>query len=181
MLEPYAGKLARTVLRGGGDGNAAPLPDRQEVDMASPFAGGLRRIVVAVLVCGFTGADEPKKREPVKVDLMRLEGVWVIDSAFVGGREIERHKGKKVEFKGTTLRFLDLGGKEESGEVKVDPTKRVKELDYTPDPVKYPSARSGPGIYRLDGDTLEICIGDKKRPAEINRGDLLYVLNRQKK
>jgi hypothetical protein len=28
MLEPDAGKLARPVLWGGGDGNAAPLPDR---------------------------------------------------------------------------------------------------------------------------------------------------------
>jgi hypothetical protein len=27
ILEPCAGKLARTVLRGGGGGNAAPLPD----------------------------------------------------------------------------------------------------------------------------------------------------------
>jgi len=26
-LEPYAGKLARTVLRGGGCGNVAALPD----------------------------------------------------------------------------------------------------------------------------------------------------------
>jgi len=26
-LEPYAGKLARTVLRGAGDGNATRLPD----------------------------------------------------------------------------------------------------------------------------------------------------------
>ncbi len=26
-LEPYEGKLSRTVLRGGVDGNAAPLPD----------------------------------------------------------------------------------------------------------------------------------------------------------
>lgn len=30
MLEPYAGKLACTVLRGGGSGNRAPLPDRPE-------------------------------------------------------------------------------------------------------------------------------------------------------
>src|SRR5437773_10510229 len=29
MLEPYAGKLACTVLRGGSGGDAAPLPDRR--------------------------------------------------------------------------------------------------------------------------------------------------------
>ena len=33
-LEPYAVKVACTVLRGGGDGNAASLPDRREVVMA---------------------------------------------------------------------------------------------------------------------------------------------------
>ena len=31
MLEPDAGKLARPVLRGGGVGNAAPLPDRRNL------------------------------------------------------------------------------------------------------------------------------------------------------
>ena len=31
MLEPCAGKLACTVLRGGGDGNVASLPDRTQI------------------------------------------------------------------------------------------------------------------------------------------------------
>jgi hypothetical protein len=30
MLEPYAMKVARTVLRGGSDSNATPLPDPKE-------------------------------------------------------------------------------------------------------------------------------------------------------
>jgi hypothetical protein len=34
MLEPYAGKLARTVLRGGSGGNAALLPDPQDTEGA---------------------------------------------------------------------------------------------------------------------------------------------------
>lgn len=32
LLEPYAGKLARTVLRGGETGNRFPLPDWHESD-----------------------------------------------------------------------------------------------------------------------------------------------------
>src|SRR5262245_6521240 len=41
MLEPYARKPARTVLRGGGDGNAASLPD-QQTGAAIPASRGMK-------------------------------------------------------------------------------------------------------------------------------------------
>jgi hypothetical protein len=41
ILEPCAGKLARTVLRGGSSGNAAPLPDHFQHD---PVVQRLRRL-----------------------------------------------------------------------------------------------------------------------------------------
>lgn len=44
-LEPYAGKLARTVLRGGGCGNVAALPDYDVVD--ENVCGG------AAAICSF--------------------------------------------------------------------------------------------------------------------------------
>lgn len=44
MLEPCEWKLSRTVLRGGGGGNASSLPDYANMAIATAFAYGCFRV-----------------------------------------------------------------------------------------------------------------------------------------
>jgi uncharacterized protein (TIGR03067 family) len=64
-----------------------------------------------------------------------------------------------------------------NGARKIDPTKNPKEITLTPDG----SNKSLLGIYKLEGDTLTLCFGEK-RPTDFKakEGPTLWVLKREK-
>jgi uncharacterized protein (TIGR03067 family) len=101
-----------------------------------------------------------------KTDVDRIQGSWQGTKIEVEGRSAPADyvaKGKYI-FKGKQLTMLE--GDKQAGKATftLDPAKKPKAIDLT--------ATEGPGkgktlygIYRLEGDTLTLCIGEK-RPNE---------------
>ena len=118
----------------------------------------------------------------VKKEKELLAGVWKITS-------FESQQGKKEDFEGATLE-LKTDGKAEftkGGEAKpatytINPAAKPKEIDLKPEG-KDEAMR---GIYRLEKDTLTICIVENPnvgRPNEFAAKDayVVVMLKREKK
>jgi uncharacterized protein (TIGR03067 family) len=92
-----------------------------------------------------------------------LDGTWSMVSILAGGKPAPGDEVKAIQliFKGTKL-TLSVLGKEQEGSVKIDATKKPKEID-----IKGLGPREARGIYRIEQDTLTICFGDKgERPTK---------------
>jgi uncharacterized protein (TIGR03067 family) len=141
---------------------------------------------VALLVGVAVGIGAPSKDPPKKEDT--LVGVWAGESAVRGGMV------RPVPEGGITLTFTAEGkflvkeGTNEEREIstyKADAKKNPAEIDLTPPPGKDKPIL---GIYKLDGDTLTLCISDDDgggRPTKFESPDgsrvMLMTLKRAKK
>jgi uncharacterized protein (TIGR03067 family) len=124
--------------------------------------------------------------EAARKELKALEGEWVV-------QRIETKDGKQEPGDGEQISLIIKGAKwtfgtlEEGEVVALDPSANPKLLDFK-------SVRKGradkvnEAIYKVDGDTLIICIyqgKDKKRPTSFDKpteGDtVLWTLKRPKK
>jgi uncharacterized protein (TIGR03067 family) len=141
-------------------------------------------------------ADKPAaaaKQEASK-DAEKIVGTWAIVSAERGGKKVaeEMFQGGKWIFSAdgkVTAKFrgekAGLGEAPElKGTYKLEPGKKPKEITITSD-----GGKKQPSIYKLDGDSLTICMGDSdvanERPTEFATKEgskiMLLVLKRQKK
>lgn len=146
-------------------------------------------LVVVVVALLAVGADEPKKAgldEVARKELKKLEGDWVV-------LRFETKDTKHEPADGDGLTLTIEGTKWTFGALQVG---EVVSLDPStdPKPVDLKSTRKGredminEGVYKVDGDTLTICIyqgKDKKRPTSLDKpteGDtVLWTLKRAKK
>jgi uncharacterized protein (TIGR03067 family) len=128
------------------------------------------------------GKDAPKKEESIV-------GEWAGESMVRGG------KVRPVPEGGITFKFTADGklivnegnrGEREVGSYKLDSKKNPSEFDLTPPPEK--SDKPVLGIYKLDGDTLTLCVSDDDgaaRPTKFESPDgtriMLMTLKRAKK
>jgi uncharacterized protein (TIGR03066 family) len=80
MLEPYAGKLARTVLRGGSGGDAAPLPDllSSQVNTLGNSMTTLRSALPMALMLLLVGCSPEETKATNKEKII---GVWEVTKA----------------------------------------------------------------------------------------------------
>jgi uncharacterized protein (TIGR03067 family) len=130
------------------------------------------------------GAPIPK--DPPKKDPPSLIGEWLADSAIQGGKPDPPPPGATITFT-KEGKFIVKDGKDTS-----------HEADFTFDPKKDPAeieiSESGPGkgtkmmkgIYRIEGDTLLICITrEGERPktfdSPVGSPNVLVTLRRPKK
>jgi uncharacterized protein (TIGR03067 family) len=136
-------------------------------------------------------ADKPK------TDQERLQGTWEWVSWTQGGTTIKRGDLREADGRPKTLRFIgdkvltvmvNSGGKEVEFRYrcKLDPSRKPKEIDLTPE--GEPRGRTGPGIYELEGDTLRVCFpaqpGQDRPPrleSKQGEGYLLLTYNRAAK
>ena len=122
----------------------------------------------ALLLCvlPLTGAAEPTKEDKAKNGFENLQGVWRFVSIELDGKVIEFKQGApnfNMVVTGTKFTF----GKTE-GEIVLNPLATPPAID-----LRYakPEEATVVGIYKLDGDTLALCLkrgkGEAKdRPTE---------------
>jgi len=109
-----------------------------------------------------------------------VQGTWLPATAELGGKPFPEGVRKTVTL---TIRgdqyAVTVGKSPDRGTVKLDPSASPKALDVTgtEGPNK---GKAFPAIYRLDGDTLEICydLSGKSRPTEFKttEGTRLFLV-----
>ena len=99
-------------------------------------------------------------------------------------KEIELLRGKwslngdvQLAIYGDESFEINIAGNHINGVRKIDPTKKPKEITLTPDNSRNPLL----GIYELKGDTLTLCIGER-RPTQFKaeEGATLWELKRER-
>jgi uncharacterized protein (TIGR03067 family) len=109
-------------------------------------------------------ADAAKKDD---IDLW--QGTWVMLSGEREGQNFteEQVKSFKRTVKGDKLTITVNGEELYRGAFKLDPSKKPKNIDVTPETGDAKGATLM-GIYEFDGDTLKVCMAfpDSPRPTE---------------
>jgi uncharacterized protein (TIGR03067 family) len=133
-----------------------------------------------VLTVGAPG-EKDKKDGPAIV------GEWSGEKAVRGGQEVAVPDGGiTVTFTADGKVKIVTGGKErdEHGTYTIDAKKSPAEIDLTPPKEEGKHL----GIFKIDGDTLTVCLGDKggtERPTKFESPDgskiMLLTLKRAKK
>ncbi|MCU0704075.1 MAG: sigma-70 family RNA polymerase sigma factor [Fimbriiglobus sp.] len=125
-------------------------------------------------------AEPPKAK--AKTDHELMQGEWVFDSAeAVGGQNgIDQAWHSVVTFDGDKLTVTKYQGFDWKTTFKLDPTTSPKQFDMTVNDLarKVMGFKDGTikGIYRLDGEALEMCLGetpDAPRPTAFETGPKL--------
>jgi uncharacterized protein (TIGR03067 family) len=130
------------------------------------------------------GADDPK--EAVAKDIKALQGTWHVVDHKIAGKSLPKQFYENLQFEfaeNKKFRLLTKGkaAKDEDFEsYRIDPGKEPKHIDFGDGETQVL------GVYKLDGDSLEICwgaVGGKKRPADFKaaeKGERFYALKRVK-
>jgi uncharacterized protein (TIGR03067 family) len=143
--------------------------------------------LVLVALGSLMAADQPavggEKETAVKEDMKQLQGNWIVVSIQVNGKDLPQGKigDPNASIKDDEYRIHDFRLR-----LTIDPTKKPKTIDMDgKDGNGKPLSMIG--IYRLEGDTLQICLakpGTKERPTmmetEGDTGQSLIVYKRNK-
>jgi uncharacterized protein (TIGR03067 family) len=126
--------------------------------------------VVSLLILA---AAQAGNQDALKKELDLLRGTWSVHVP-LGDDEV---KGQFAIY-GEESFEINFGGNHVNGVRKIDPAKNPKEITLTPDGAN----KSLFGIYKLEGDTLTLCFGEK-RPSDFKakEGTTLWVLKREKR
>jgi uncharacterized protein (TIGR03067 family) len=154
-------------------------------------------ICCALLSAGVVFGDESSKKDSEK-----LQGKWgwLLQMAsmnhpapelsnLIHGRELDKGESLlgemkfTVEVKGDSFTFSDHKKKTRQATIKLDASKQPREIDLV-----IGDGKPFLGIYKIEGDTLTLYIGDQKqRPTEFPRyfrpkeGQVIISYTREKK
>jgi uncharacterized protein (TIGR03067 family) len=128
----------------------------------------------------------PGEKDAAKKDAPSIVGEWDGEKAVKGGVELPLPEGGvKATFTADGKLIFKEGNKDaEEGTYTVDAKKNPAEIDVVPPKESVTHL----GIYKIDGDTLTICLGEKNaatRPTKFESPDgssiFLVTLKRVKK
>ena len=121
-----------------------------------------------------------------KKDRTALQGTWKVTLSVSKGDKVpdEDLRDLYLIFKGDVILTQEGGKSEETFSFKLDPTKKVKEIDLTLK-VGPQKGRTDRAIYSIEDDVLRICIQtnkDSPRPTEFRSpaGSELWLVVLQK-
>lgn len=131
-------------------------------------------------------ADDPKG-EAVRSQLERHQGTWAVVAFEHDGQETPEETLGEIErvVMGNRAVWRRNGETFSETTIEIDPAKEPKAIDVIPDGGPFKGRRT-PGIYKLDGDRLTICMGqpDGERPEAFAAGKgsrrTLMVLERSR-
>lgn len=105
-------------------------------------------------------------------DLEKLQGAWHLSGAEVDGREVDGRMAQDASIVISGNRFKAVGmGAPYEGTLTLDASKQPARLDMAVD-VGHAAGKKHPGIYRVAGDRLILCINmaSAERPATFASG-----------
>ena len=148
----------------------------------------------------FIAADAPKA-DPMKKELRKFQGTWIVESFTADGKELAELKGKKITFTGDQMALF--GEADRKGTIKIDPSKNPRQIDIQDPENEKKKRQPTPGLYEFNGDTLKLAVADSvektakdgktgkiieetftvgKRPTTFDGKDgIVIVLTREKK
>ncbi|MCI0683626.1 MAG: TIGR03067 domain-containing protein [Gemmataceae bacterium] len=141
----------------------------------------LLAVTVGMLLLNGALAVGQDEDAAVKKDKELLKGLWKFES-------FETQQGKKDDFADATLKFstdgkieFSKGGEQKKATYKINPAGKPKEIDLKPEDKDHAMQ----GIYRIEKDTLTICVCEGQnvaRPTEFEAKDknVLVILKRVK-
>jgi uncharacterized protein (TIGR03067 family) len=138
----------------------------------------------AVAVAAVAAVGEDSKQEEID----RLEGKWKVVSIKVKGMEIDT-VAVEFDFEGKkwASKPKNEGTKNGTGSFEIDPTTEPKSIDLLPTDGR---DKCLPGIYKIDGDELRLCVPTEDAARPLKRPDsfdskgkdcVVFVMRREKK
>ena len=136
------------------------------------MSGAALTMAFAAICLGRGGNAIPLEPEPPAAvaerptsDLDRIQESWAVTASVYQGKmePPETMRGAKATICGNTMTLLGTPAPAQKLNIVLDPTTKIKTFDMTPadGPARGITSR---GIYRLDGDTLLLCV-----PAGVSR------------
>src|SRR5262245_35951176 len=155
-------------------------PVRKRQKLLLVVGGLLAAAAVALLLA------EPWFREdPVKQEMMQLQGTWRVVRAEINGQPADISLFQKpYVVQGNRILTGSAGGDDQGLVFRVDPGQNPKTIDLI---IPGGEEKAIPGIYELQGDTLKLCMRwgpGKERPTEFRVKSMLEgymaILQREK-
>jgi RNA polymerase sigma factor (sigma-70 family) len=131
-------------------------------------AAGLVAITVLIVIPG--PKAQPVPRVQVQPDPELLQGTWNVANVWIGGRQNPAGGAQMIFVRDrVTLQFPGMPLLSPS--FRVDASKDPKQID-----LDFGNGLTWPGIYRLEGDRLQLCIDSqgRERPAKLNGEKFFY-------
>ena len=125
--------------------------------------------------------NSARGEEVVKTDSDKMQGVWLVKRVSIGGEKMDSD-GLNGVIKGNSLTIQAEGANgSEKLAFELDSAAKLRAMDFVAGKGKIVSF----AIYKLEGDTLTICMAEKKRPekfaSEKGSGVRLIVFERKAK